>query len=108
MIVRRPQAILDLLEQADFIAQDDADAAQRLVDAAEKTIAVLEKMPRLGRRLPFADRRLRDLRMRGVEGFPNQIVFYRVIRDGIEVVRVLHAARDLPRALQEPKSRRRE
>jgi len=102
LIVRRPLADVDLLAQAAFIASDDPDAGRRLLAAAERTYAMLERMPRLGRRTPFRDPRTRELRMRAVIGFPNQIVFYRPIRGGIDVVRVLHAARDLPRALREP------
>jgi toxin ParE1/3/4 len=99
LIVRRPQALADLLEQADYIARDDPEAAHRLLDSVERTIARIARYPRIGRRVPFEDRRLRDLRMLGVEGFPSHIVFYRVIEGGIEVTRLLHAARDLPRAL---------
>jgi toxin ParE1/3/4 len=102
LIVRRPLADLDLLAQGEFIARDDPDAARRLLVAAERTYAMLERTPRVGRRPPFRDPRTRELRMRAITGFPNQIVFYRPIRGGIEVVRVLHAARDLPRALREP------
>jgi toxin ParE1/3/4 len=100
VIVRRRQADLDLLEQAAFIAQDDPDAARRLFDAVASTLSMLEGRPRLGRRVPFPSRHLRGLRMRGVTEFPNQIVFYLATKDGIEVVRILHAARDLPEALR--------
>ncbi|MGH9438287.1 MAG: type II toxin-antitoxin system RelE/ParE family toxin, partial [Terriglobia bacterium] len=31
-----------------------------------------------------------------VKDFPKYLIFYRPIRDGIEVVRVIHGARDIP------------
>lgn len=101
MIVRRPLADVDLLEQAEYIAREDPGAARRLLVAAERTYAMLERVPRMGRIVPLRNPRLRELRMRAATGFPNQIVFYRTIPGGIDVVRVLHAARDLPRALRE-------
>jgi len=59
-------------------------------------------MPHAGRRHASGRRRLRELRVRGVSGFPNQLIFYRPIRGGIEAVRVLHAARDFDQALRGP------
>jgi toxin ParE1/3/4 len=44
-------------------------------------------------------RRCRDLRCWPVRGFPNHLVFYRPVRGGIDLIRVLHAARDLERLL---------
>jgi hypothetical protein len=34
-----------------------------------------------------------------VDGFPNHLVFYRETPEGIEVLHILHAARDLTSAL---------
>ena len=48
-IIKRPAAKHDLIEQADFIAQDNLDAALRFLDAAEKTFAQLARLPRIGK-----------------------------------------------------------
>jgi toxin ParE1/3/4 len=40
------------------------------------------------------------LRVSGIEGFEKYLVFYRPVDDGIEVVRVIHAARDLGSVLE--------
>jgi len=45
---------------------------------------------------------LADLRKRSVVGFRNYIVFYRVSAEIVEVVRVLHGAREIASALREP------
>jgi toxin ParE1/3/4 len=100
LIVRRREFDEDLVEQALFIGRDDPAAAGRLFDAVEGTLATLARMPRLGRRVPFDSEHLRGLRMRAVTGFPNQIVFYVPTKSGIDCVRLLHAARDLPSALR--------
>jgi plasmid stabilization system protein ParE len=41
--------------------------------------------------------------MRPIPDFPNHLIFYRPTTTdvGIEIVRVLHAARDIPRILEE-------
>ena len=36
-----------------------------------------------------------------IRGFPNHQIYYRPIDDGIEVIRVLHAARDITKILVE-------
>jgi plasmid stabilization system protein ParE len=42
-----------------------------------------------------------DLRKCSVDGFADILVFYRVDADMVEVIRVLHGARDLPSILRE-------
>jgi toxin ParE1/3/4 len=44
--------------------------------------------------------RLADLRRWPVSGFPNHLIFYQPTEGGIEVVRVLHGARDLATMLE--------
>lgn len=41
------------------------------------------------------------IRTWAVDGFPNHVAFYRTIEGGIEVIRVLHGARDIDRILGE-------
>jgi len=48
-IIRRPVAKQDLVEQAEFIAQDNLGAALRFLDAAEQTFAQLARLPRMGK-----------------------------------------------------------
>jgi plasmid stabilization system protein ParE len=35
-----------------------------------------------------------------VKGFENYLIFYRVIRDRVEIARVMHGARDLERSFE--------
>jgi toxin ParE1/3/4 len=57
--------------------------------------------PELGERQAFAKGRLLGLRAWQIRGFENHIIFYRPVEDGIEVVRVLHAARDIAATFEE-------
>jgi toxin ParE1/3/4 len=78
-----------------FIAEDNPDAATRLVDAVYETFKMLAANPELGRRRRFRDPRLRNVRSFRVSGFDNYLIFYRAISEGIQVLHVYHGARDL-------------
>ena len=71
------------------------------MDAVSATLKSLERMPRLGRVWESRARWAAEVRHRAVNGFPNQLIFYRATDDGIEALRLLHAARDLGSALSE-------
>ena len=58
-------------------------------------------MPELGQRQEFGRKELAGLRVWQVQGFENYLIFYRPIERGIEVLRVLHAARDIGAAFDE-------
>jgi toxin ParE1/3/4 len=49
----------------------------------------------------FQAPRLTGLRVFPVRGFPKHLIFYRQVADGIELVRVLHGARDVAAILAE-------
>jgi len=50
---------------------------------------------------PTKNRRLIGLRVLRVQGFPNHLAFYLERHNSIEIVRVVHGARDLDHALQD-------
>ena len=84
-----PLARNDLNEIWEYIAQDNLDAAERLVERIEELCELLAQRPQLGRR--------REELAPGLRSFPAEsyFIFYQPIPDGIEVVRVLHASRDI-------------
>jgi len=84
-----PLARRDLNEIWEYIAQENLDAAERLVERIEELCALLAERPQLGRR--------REELAPGLRSFPagSYFIFYQPIADGIEVVRVLHASRDI-------------
>ncbi len=81
----------DLLEILDYIAQDNVNAATRLVDEIEEKIGALERHPGIGA-LPN-DPVLRSKGYR-VLVIGNYLVFYVVKNKAVEIRRVLHAKRD--------------
>lgn len=91
---KRPMAFADLADIWSFIADDSEQQADLFIDLLDSKLALLATQPEMGRERPELAPRLRSFPIR------RYVVFYRALRDGIEVVRVLHSARDVtPRAL---------
>jgi toxin ParE1/3/4 len=94
-VVKRPRARRDIVEIAVFIAQDSLDSSDRFLDDIELTFEALARMPRVGALCRFRNPRFAGVRVWRVRGFENYLIFYRPRQDGIEVLRVIHGARDL-------------
>ena len=92
-VTRRPLAETDILEIWDYIADDSLAAADRWVDHLDEQFRVLATQPMMGR--------ARDELAPRVRSFPfgRYVVFYVPLDDGIDVVRVLHGARDIDAVL---------
>ena len=58
-------------------------------------------MPEMGALRHFGNPALKDIRMWPIKGFEKHLVFYHPIENGIEVIRVLHAARDIQSIIEE-------
>jgi len=78
------------------------EAAERFVDALQKSLKDLASRPGKGSRKDFEAPGLAEVRSWWVEGFPNFLIYYFPLQDGIDVLGVLHGASDV-----EPKLRRR-
>ncbi len=57
------------------------------------------EMPEAGATRAFQDPRLEGIRMWPVPGFPRFLIFYRVQQGEVEVIRILHGARNIARIL---------
>lgn len=98
---KRPQVIRDLIELATYIAQDNLDASESFLAAAEETFKQLAKMPQMGKLSQFSNPILADVRQQAVKGFKRCLVFYRPSDSGVEILRVIHGARDIEAILDE-------
>ncbi len=94
-VTRRPLAALDILDVWDHIAEDDMAAADRWVDQLDAALNRLATQPMMGRARPELGERLRSL------PFRRYVIFYLPVEDGIDVVRVLHSARDVDAAFDD-------
>ena len=92
---------MDVVELATHIGKDSVLAANRFLDASEATFRFLAESTQIGAVYPTKNDRLRGLRVFRLKGFPNHVAFYFERQYGIEIVRVIHGARDLDAALQD-------
>jgi toxin ParE1/3/4 len=92
-----PKAESDLEAIFNFIATDNADAAEHVWRNILNTADFLAHHPQLGRRIRNAASRHAQIRWFVVPKFNNYLIFYQPIQETIVVVRVLHAAQDWTR-----------
>jgi len=105
-IVVSPRADRDLDEQFAYIARDSRHAAVRFLAAAEETFEQLATMPELGARFHVSHSghsHLAGLRVWQIQGFEKYLIFYCPIEQGVEIVRVLHGARDIAAIFEQEK-----
>lgn len=88
-LLRTPQSQKDYEEIWDFIADDNPAAADAVLRRLDETALLLAKSPSLGRCRPEI--------LPEARSFPvgNYVLFYFPMSDGIQLLRVLHGARDI-------------
>ena len=97
-IVRTGRAEQDLLEIWLTIADDNPDAADRLLDRIGASAERLLSSPLIGRN------RSGELRVPGIRSLPvgpYLILYYQDDAENLVIVRVVHSARNLPQLLDE-------
>ncbi len=96
VIVLQPRAKADLSEIWEFIADDSDDQADACIDLIDQKFQQLAQQSGLGRR--------REELAEGLRSFPvgRYVIFYLPIPGGVQIVRVLHGARDIEAALTKP------
>lgn len=83
------QAELDLIEIWLYVAEDSEEAADRLVYRIDEMCENLASNPQIGRQRNELAPQLRS------HPVLNYLLFYRPRIDGIDLIRVLHGAREL-------------
>lgn len=89
-VLRRPLAREDILGVWDYIAEiSGIEAADHWIEQLDVRLNLLATQPLMGR--------LRNELAPGLRSLPSgrHVVFYLPLHDGIEVVRLLHGARDI-------------
>lgn len=83
------QAEQDLQQIVERIAKQNLTAALRWLDETEALFGLLASQPALGQRVQT--QRFGELRCHAAGSY---VVYYRLTDDGLQILRVLHAARD--------------
>lgn len=97
----RHDAELDAVGYFQYIQSHNPDAALRFLESVDATVQGLALQPLKGRLRKFRGADLRGIRSWRVEHFENYLIFYRLIRTRLEILRIKHGAMDFPRALRE-------
>ena len=88
-VLTKPEADNDLVDIWLYIANDSPNNADRFIDRMREKFSSLAEAPQIGTR--------RDELRTGLRSQPvgTYLIFYFPLDDGIEIVRVLHGARDI-------------
>jgi toxin ParE1/3/4 len=94
-VVVRPRALADLADIWAYIAEDSVKHADRFTSLINRQFRTLARRPLMGRGRPEL--------AAGLRSFPvgRYVIFYVPLLTGVEIVRVLHGARDIESALQD-------
>lgn len=95
-----PNAEVDLAEQIRYIAEHNLQASLHFHAAVKRACEQLADLPYSGPSHRARNPQAFGLRVKHLPKFPNYCIYYRVTRShGVEIIRILHTARDLPREL---------
>jgi toxin ParE1/3/4 len=96
MIVLQPKAKADLSDIWQFMAEDSDDQADAFIDLIDQKFQLLAQQSGLGRR--------REELAEGLRSFPvgRYVIFYLPVPGGVQIVRLLHGARDIEAAVTKP------
>jgi toxin ParE1/3/4 len=86
----------DVEEIVDYISHDSAQAAATFRVALQHVCEMLVDIPEAGSTRTFRNPEMKGVRMLPIRKFNNYLIFYRSAPEGLEIVRVVHGARDLP------------
>jgi toxin ParE1/3/4 len=94
-VLIRPLAWLDIEQDMNYLkSKAGEETAVRYYDAVKSTFKKLSRQPGMGRSRP-------ELRPAGIRSwrvdppFQDWLIFYRLIEEGLDVIRVKHGAMDL-------------
>jgi antitoxin ParD1/3/4 len=92
-----PEAVSDLFEIWNFINQHNPEAADRVEEAVFRACDLLADAPLVGR--VREDLTPLPLRFWVVQPYSNYLIVYDPEKKPLQIIRILHGARDLPAIL---------
>lgn len=100
-LVVRSAAERDLAAHVEYFWERRPPVARRFLVAAYDAFGQLERLPEMGWRRAFRTPGLEHVRVRRIPGFRRYLIVYRLTDEAVEVLRVLHAAQDIRRVLED-------
>jgi toxin ParE1/3/4 len=96
----RARADLDVDQIAEYIGARNATAGRNFMLATRREFEFLAENPLAGTIHPGRNRKVKGLRSWPIKHYRNYLVLYLPRTDGVEIVRVLHGARDIDAAME--------
>lgn len=93
-LLRTPEAEQDLEEAVVFIARDKVSAAIRWLEETETLFALIVSQPAMGERYQSSQHGVVRRLSHG-----NYVIYHRLIDGDVEILRVLHGAREAKRLI---------
>jgi toxin ParE1/3/4 len=102
-VVKRESAKRDLIDHWVWYAENsNLETADRFLLAAEETAQMLSTQPESGIRVLLSKTELQGMRRFPISnGYEKIFLFYFPLVNGIDLVRVIHASRELERVVEE-------
>jgi toxin ParE1/3/4 len=98
-VVASRLALRDIEEASDhYLREVGVELAMRFIDAVENAFDLISRQPGVGSPRLGLELRIPELRSWPLTGFPH-LVLHLEHEDAMDVVRVLHGARDIPTTL---------
>jgi plasmid stabilization system protein ParE len=98
------EARFDIAEIGFYFAEQAPEVEGRFYQAFNRTICRLASSPNLGERCRFRNPKTKGMRVWQVDGFSNYLIFYRPKGEMLQVLRVIHGARDYMTIFENDKS----
>ena len=99
-ILVRHDAELDAYGYFEYLDQRNPDVARKFLKSIDQTITGLAEYPLKGRLRKFRGEDLKGIRSWRVDAFENYLIFYRLNKNCLEILRIKHGAMGFPRALR--------
>jgi toxin ParE1/3/4 len=95
-VIKRVAAKRDLVDHFVFLGENASlEIARRFLQSANHTFEILARMPEIGASRKFRNAHFENVRMWRVNDFEKYLIFYRPLKEGAEILRVVHGARNL-------------
>ena len=103
-VMRTSVAREDIIELLRYFDAQDSNLSEKFLEYLHETYDMIAHMPELGELYHFRNPAMKDARVRPIKKFSNYLIFYRIEADRIEILRVLHGARDYMNLFDAPSS----
>jgi toxin ParE1/3/4 len=91
----------DIVQNAFHLGQQRTGLEDRFLAAVERSFERILASPEIGGLYESRNPRLQGIRVWRVRHFQKYLIFYRPTNAGVEVIRILHGARDIAAVLEE-------